>query len=171
MGQRYRFGTVAMKGNGVKFTDHFAEFFHRYQLADRQFANRQDQVGFKQIDFRLQPVCAIIDFKRTRYAVATLWIFARKTAANRREVNPLASFILTPTQGRLEPFEKRLARRPRKGPSQFRLLIARRLTDKHDPTGYGSSDDDRQIHLWTKRAGPQTSQMPGYFKDRWSHGI
>ena len=131
MGQRDNFCAVAVKGDGVKFTDHIVEFFHLQQLADRQFANRQDQIGFKQIDFRLQPVPAAFDFGRTRHTIAALGIFTRKTAAHCGHVNTLPkSLFLKPDA--LEPFEHCFTGRPGKGFAEAAFLIAGRLTDQQN---------------------------------------
>jgi len=55
MRQRDRFGAMAVKSNGMKLADHIVKSFNRHQLANRQFTDRQNQIGLKQIDFRLQP--------------------------------------------------------------------------------------------------------------------
>lgn len=137
------------------------------KLRDRELPHRQHEGRFQQRELALEPGRAVRDLVRRRHAVAALGALARKAAAHRGEINPVAHLVLGPAERGVEPLEQRLARRPCEGPAEFRLLVARRLADKHDATRDGAPDDDRLVHPRTTLARAQRGEM---FFDRRKRG-
>src|SRR4051812_40800481 len=57
-------------------TDLFDEWTRRQELFDRDATHWQNQRGFEQLDFAIEPGTAIEQLFRTRHTVATLGVFA-----------------------------------------------------------------------------------------------
>ena len=115
------------------------------KLSDREFADRQHQLGFEQLELASQPAGAALDFVRGGHTISALRALARKATAHRGEIDPIAGFVLGPAERRIEPFEKRFAGRPREGTAEHRLLIAWRLSDQQHATRDWPADHAREF--------------------------
>jgi hypothetical protein len=102
-----------------------------------------------------QPVRTFLDLVLAGDTIAAARVFARKAAADCREVDPAAGRFLVPSECRLEPAKKRLASRPGEWASKQRFLGAGGLADQEDPAGDGPTDDHGLVHAGASLAAGQ----------------
>jgi hypothetical protein len=143
---------AAFIANPKQSADDFVQFFEREKLRDGEFADRNQELGLKQIDLVVHPGRAITDFVRRGNAIAAGRGFSRETATNGGKINFGADLFLADSAKFLEPAEERPARGPRERFSEDRFLYARCLTDEHDFAEDWSARNRRRHHPRTTPA-------------------
>jgi hypothetical protein len=113
------------------FPNDFVEPIDREELRDAELADGNHQSGLKNLELAVTPVGAVRYFIPRGHAVAALRLLAGKTAARRGHVDTGTKFWFVHAGRVFEPLEERLACGPREGSAQYRLLVARRLTDEN----------------------------------------
>src|SRR2546423_11966230 len=103
MRQRNQIEAMTGKSNRLLCSDHLIQPLHRYELGNRELANRNYQLGSKNGDFRVNPLCAVRDFLIRRDTISTAGPFSRKAATHRCHVNTRAKLFLPNVTCLLEP--------------------------------------------------------------------
>ncbi len=129
MGQGNDVRFMAMKTEAVTFTDYRIQFFDGHDLGDRQFADGQNKLWFKELQFCLQPGRAIADFILIGNPISAARVFSGETAAHCRHIDCLPESLFLQTDAG-KPAKQRFACRPGKRPMDFDLPIARCLADQ-----------------------------------------
>lgn len=135
--------------------DDAVEFFHRQELRDRQFPDRDDEARLQNLDLAVEPGGAVCNLLRVRDAIAAAGRFAGETTADGSEINFRAHGFFGQTKGFFEPAEERLARRPGKRFPSDRFAHARRLADEDYFAHDRAAGDGRWMH---QRAAPAVAQ-------------
>src|SRR5437762_10146235 len=113
MRQRNQIEGASFVADPERSANDFVEFFERKKLRDGEFADGNDEIGLKQIDFVVHPTRAISNFVWRGNAVAARGRFPRETATNGREVNRRANSFLVHSTKFAEPTEERASGGPR----------------------------------------------------------
>ncbi len=114
--------------------DHLLQFLAFNELTNCQSADRNDQSRFQNLDFFIQPRRTIANFVRRRDPIRAAGGFARKTSADRGEINLRADNGFVHPAKNLEPAKKGPTRGVRKRPFQGWLARTRRLANYHHLT-------------------------------------
>ena len=154
-----------------RLPDQEIEGSHGKKLADGQFSHRQNKLRFQQRKFSFEPARTCGNFLTIRNSIAATFLLARETTTNRSEIHPIPCFLLRPTQRLAKPLEKSASGSPSEGAAEFRLLVARRLTDKNNLSAHRATDDGRAIHAGADSARLDPRKMLFYLWRRQLHSL
>ena len=146
---------------GKHTTDERIKFVDWHELRDGELANRNDELRRKDFQFAAQPPGAIGDFSWRRHAVAAGGILSGEAATDGSHVNRSAEFSFTQACGFFKPPKQSLPSGPSEGSAEDRFLCARRLADEHHLADDRAAAHYWWLHLGTKPAGEQASNMGG----------
>jgi hypothetical protein len=134
----------------------------------RELPDWNDERGVEELKLAFEPGRTCVDLLGQRNPVTTLGKLSGKAAANRRKIYPIAHLVLVPPKRARKPLEECLARSPRKGAAQKRLLVARCLAHEHDAARHRPANDDRLPHPGAPVAF-QESRLVSFNRCRGSH--
>lgn len=129
MGQGDDIHGMVRQARSVTLSDNIRELFHRHELGDGQFANRQDELRTQQVYFGIEPLSAVIDLILAGHPVAAFGVFAGKTATDGGHVDTLSKSVFIQTDG-FKPAEECFTGCPGKGFSGRPLFVTRSLSDQ-----------------------------------------
>src|SRR5438046_22893 len=95
-------------------TDNFLQLRDRDELRDGQFAYRNYQAWPQDFDLAIEPGVAVCNLLLIGHAIGPARRFARKTTADRGEINFPAHYFFRQARCFLKPAKERLACRPGK---------------------------------------------------------
>jgi hypothetical protein len=140
-------------------SDRFVKFLERNELGDRQLPDGNDELRLQHLDFVIHPAGAILDFVRSRNAIATGARFSRKAAADGCEVNPSAHVRFWQMAEFLEPAKEGSTGRPGEWPAQNWLPHTWCLTDQNYLAQDRTTGNRWRQHARTAPALQQTGDM------------
>jgi hypothetical protein len=149
----------SVKVHRPALADHISQRVEGQELRDGQSAHREHQFGSKELKLAPQPVGALLNLEMAGDAVAAMRIFARKAAADRREVDATAHGFFIPAKCGLKPAEESLAGRPSERTTEDRFLAAWSLSNQENAAAHGASNHDRFVHTWTSAAVRQRLEV------------
>jgi hypothetical protein len=116
------------------------------KLCYRQSADRNYELGLKNLDFIIHPRRAVTNLVWCGNTIAAARSFSGKTPADRREINLRANDRFIHAARFFEPTEKRFAGRMRKRPLQNGFPWTRRLSDDDDVANDCATGNGRRLH-------------------------
>jgi hypothetical protein len=158
---KIKFVTGAL--NAELAPDHLFQVFAIDELANRQSAHWNDQARSENLDLVVAPARTVSNFIRARNAIAATGSFARKTAANGREIDCRSYLGFVHSAELLEPLEQGPPGSMSERPLQNRFTWTGRLANQHDVAQNCAAGDGRRFH---PRTAPASTQLRDVLRER-----
>src|SRR2546421_851388 len=161
MRQRNQIEGASGAANTEAAANELLESRERNKLPDREFPDWNDEPRLQDFDLAVKPRRAVCNLLPIWDTIGATGRFARKTAADRGEVDLGPHHFLAQPGRFFKPVEKCLARSPGERSCGQRLAPTTRLSDKNDSTNDCAARNGRRLH---SRAASTIAQARHVFR-------